>query len=335
MSEVLNLNISILSYDDTDAGTTNNPLRRAADWVRRFSNVSVSKPRSQIVTLEPAESLSLFSGVRSTAIDGTTKFDLGLLSVSTCTYRLAWSAGTPPAFRTPRVLSGDATSEVTVSVNNNATATFTASDGTLLDFTGVQVGDIVRIGGVTTGDPAGPFSLNNEGYWVVLGIGASSLTCRRLPAAAFLASAETVVLGAGFASVLKVYSSTGVQIGDKLEVRAGFSVVTHRTYVVSQVTDSFVEFVSTVPLPLEDSVVVGVSGLVFYTSSKRVCYLESDQELVIRPNGLTSNELVISPFEVGDPDRVAVWQQIGNIYDLTIVNRSGTDRAEIFVFSCE
>jgi len=332
MSEILSLFTSILSYDDTD-GTSNNPIRRSVDWARRFNNLSISKPTSRAFSVDPGQSLLLFSGVRSTSIDGTSAFDLSLLSSTTSVYRFTNSAGTAPVFRTARALATGATSNLVVAVNNNAVATFTISVAG--SFAAVQAGDILRIAGVTTGDAVGPFATVNEGYWAVLAATATVLTCRRLAGVGFSGSAETVVLGAGFATQFIVYSSAGVQIGDKVEISAGFSTVTRRTFTVSQVAPLFFEVVSTDPLPLETGILPTATGMIFYTASKKVLYLEVDQEAVVRVNGATGDSTRLSPFQVSDPDLVANYQQVGNIYSLTVVNKSEVNTLTVFIFTAE
>lgn len=333
--ENLNLITHILAYDDTEAGTTNNPRRRIADWSRLFSNLSISKPKSNVFSVEPGQTLDLFSGVRATSIDGTTAFDVSLLPTGSSVYRFTRSAGTNPNFRTPRTLGADATSQITVTINNNATAQFMASGGTLVNFSPVQVGDILRIAGITTGDAAGPFAALNEGYWVVLTVTALSVTCRRLAGASFLGAAETVTLGASFATNFIAYSAAGVQLGDRMEITAGFSPVTQKTFTVSQAAPLFIEIVSAEPLPLENLVIPGISGMVFYTSAKRLVYLEVDQEAVIRVNGYTGNATRLSPFLAADPSLVASYQQVGNVYQLTIVNKSETATLNGFFFFAE
>lgn len=333
MSEILNLNTSLLTYDDTDQGTTNNPMRRLSDWTRRFSNVVVSRAKSSSFVIDPGQSLLLFSGVRTTSIDGTTAFGMSLLSSSTSTYRFTNSAGAAPAFRTARALATSALSQVVVAINNNAVATFTVSIAG--SFAAAQVGDILRIAGVATGDASGPFAAGNEGYWVVLSATASVLTCRRLAGAAFSGSAETVILGVTFATLFTVYSSAGVQIGDKVEISAGFSVVTQRTFTVSQVAPTFFEVVSADPLPLETGILPGAAGMVFYTAAKKVVYCEVDQEAVVRPNGYTGDLIRLSPFTPSDSSLVASYQQIGNIFSLTVVNKSDVNTLNLFVFTAE
>ena len=333
--KLLNLAHHILAYDPV-SGETNNPLKRFTDWTRRYNNLQVNKPQSDNICVAPGATKSLFSGVVATSIDGTTAFSIALLSGSSTSYRMTSTAGTSPNFRTARSIASDATSQISVTVNNNATATFTASGGTIADFSVVQVGDILRISGTSTGDSNGPFNDLNEGYWVVLAKTATTLTCKRQAGVDFSAAAESgIVLGASFATNFIVYSAAGVQIGNKVQISFGFSSVTQQTFTVTQVAPLFIEFVSTSSLPLETGIIPTATGMIFYSSLKRIVYIEADQECVIRVNGMTGNELRLSPFVAGDSDQVAVFHQIGSAYSLDIVNKSEINTLNVFYFIAE
>ncbi|MHA1860985.1 MAG: hypothetical protein ACTSVM_01635 [Candidatus Ranarchaeia archaeon] len=330
--KLLNLITNLLAYDPIN-GETNNPQQRIADWKRQFLNLPISNPKSDNVSIEPSETRSIFSGIRTTSLDGTTAFDVSLLANQTSTYRFAHSAGTAPGFRTARALSTDATSEITVTVNNNATAELEATGGTIASFAAVTVGDVLRISGATTGDVDGPFNDLNEGYWTVLSATATKLTCKRPLAEGFSGSAESsILLGADFATNFIVYSANGVQVGDSVEISAGFSSVTQKTFVVSQVTPLFFEVVSVEPLPLETAIVPGVAGMVFYTEAKRVIYLETDRNAEVRLNGASGSEVRMSPFISGDETKVAVYLQVGLVYSLEVVNRSDTAPMNVYFF---
>lgn len=333
--KLLNLNTHILAYDPVN-GETNNPERRISDWTRKFANISVSKPKSDSVSVDPSATKTIFSGVRSTSIDGTTAFDVTLLSNKPSTYRFSRTAGTSPNFRTPRSIGTDATSQITVATNNNATVTFTASGGTLADFSAVVVGDTLRISGVTTGDANGPFNDLNEGLWTVLAKTGTTLTCRRPPNVGFSGADEIgIILGASFDSNFIVYSAAGVQEGDSVEISAGFSSVTRKSFIVSAVAPLFFEVVSSDALPLEAGIIPTASGMVFYTDAKRIIYVEADQEALIRVNGMSGDQVRLSPFLAADSAKVAAYMQIGNIYSLDIVNKSDSTQMNVFFFMAE
>jgi len=332
----LNLTHHILAYDASEKGANDNPQRRLAHYVREFKNQSIKNVLSNQVVVPPSGSVSIYSGVQATSIAADTAFDVTLLSGSADAYRFRRSAGTQPALRAERSFLADATSEVTVTVNNNATATFASTGGTVLSMGAVAVGDVLRVSGVPTGDAAGPFNALNAGYWVVAAKTANSVACVRPDGASFSAAAEgPIVLGAGFASSFRIYSAAGVQVGYQVDITAGFSPVTRRTLTVSAVAPDFFEVSSPVALPLEAGVVPGAAGVTFYASAKHVVYIETDQAASIRLNGDTSDRCLMAPFLPGDPNQVAVFHKLGMTYSVTAVNRSASDPMSVYWFLAE
>jgi hypothetical protein len=75
--------------------------------------------------------------------------------------------------------------------------------------------------------------------------------------------------------------------------------------------------------------------MIFYTNSKKVIYVEVDEEALVQVNGYTGTAVRLSPFTVADPNLVAAYQQVGNIWSLTIVNRSTTATLNGWYFNCE
>ena len=125
----LNLLSSVLSYDDNISSTVNNnPYKRVPDWSTQIYGLTVKNPQALKYTVAPNSSVNLFDGTHSTAIDNTTAFSLTFVSGST--YRLQYTAGTAPLFRIPRLLSTDATTTFSVSINNNSVVTYTHVAGT-------------------------------------------------------------------------------------------------------------------------------------------------------------------------------------------------------------
>jgi hypothetical protein len=325
---VLDIHSSIVVYGDGEIATSN-PQRVYVDWSTHVTGVSVVQPSSREYQALPGETLSIFSGVRTTAIDNTTTFALTLNSVKSGVYRLTYSSGTAPAFRTARTVN---TSGVllTISINNNATAEVLAGGAI---FGNVQVGDIVFIPNTTTGDAAGPFNVNNVGFWVVLATSTTKITLKRRVGEAFSGVAEAVTPSSN--SQFTVFSAAGVQVGDTVEISAGFSAVTQKAYVVSEVTATWVEFTSTENLPLESGIVPTATGVVFYNDSKRFVRVEVDQDAAVRLNGDTGNSVRLAPRVSGDPDQTAHFEKWGPCWQLVIVNRSTTSTMVINVISAE
>lgn len=328
---VLDVHSTYLVYGDSGSAT-NNPLRRYADWTRHITSESVSNPSVEDFDLLPGETKLIFSGSRSTAVDGTTEFDLSLHPTQASVYRMTHSAGTAPSFRTSRALALDG-EEVTISINNNATAVLALDGSSAKNFNAVQVGDTVFLPGVTTGDDANVFNLNNEGFWLVLARTTLTLTLRRRVGEAFVGVAETVTLTNDVQ--LQAFSSTGVQIGDSMEISAGFSALAHKVYIVAEVTPSWVQFLSTEPLPLEDGAVPAATGLAFYSQAKRFVRVEVDQDAILRLNGDTGSTLRLAPRIAGDQEAVAHFEAWGSFWSLTIVNRSTAASMRVNVLAVE
>jgi len=324
---ILNQALSIVIYDDADS--TNNPLQQYSDW-RRSVLSTVSNPQIKKYKIQPNSSSTIFSGARTTLIDGTTAFSIALNTYNSSAYRITRTGGTSPAFRTDRGLTLTGMT-ITVAINNNSTATFTTSGGS---FAAVQVGDILFVPSALTGDAAlaNPISVVNGGFWTILASSVSAITVMR--DGDFSGVAEAAVLTDN--AQLQAFTSTGIQINDTLEISNGFSVITQKTFKVSTITPSWVEFISTTPLPLETGILPTNSGMTFYTDAKRWVRIEVDQEAVGRFNGDTTNTNRISPRTAGDiASGFGHNDKWGTAWSLDIVNRSRTNSMTAIIFTIE
>jgi len=324
---ILSIVSQVTAFDDASSG--NQPTKRLMDWRRSLLQLPVTDPKSEKITLDPLASLVVFDGTRSTSIDGTSAFALTTSSLSATRYRITNSAGTAPALRTARsvTLSG---LNVTITVNLNLSVTITVSAGT--PFGAVQVGDVVFLPGVSTGDPASPFNNLNLGYWTVLTASSASITVARADGTVFEGLTETVAVVSN--TSLQAYSIAGVQVGDTVALSAGFATPALRSFSVQAINPSWFEFVSTTPLGAQTGIIPGVSGVAFYTNAKRFVYVESDQEVSVRCNGDVGNFNVLTPWVSGDEEKVGMFQRAGTSFKLELVNKSST-KARIFVASAE
>jgi len=279
------------------------------------------------VEVAPLAEVQLFSGTRSLTTDNTTEYALALVSSST--YRIRWTGtGAAPGFRVDRnvaVTGGNAI----VTLNANQTVTVTHSAGAV--FGAVVAGDSVRIPGVVTNETAGPFDSLNQGNWAVLSATATTLVLSRASGTVFTGRTETVAITNN--SQFISYSSAGVQVGDTIDIAGGFSVPTRQGFVVSQVTSSMVEFVSTVPLA-QETVIPGVAAFVVYSSSNRYLYIETNQACAIKLNGAIDETNRVDPIIAGDQSKVGFFEKWGPTYSLSVKNRS-TNIATITVFTAE
>lgn len=309
----LNLQINAIAYKDNKP--SNNPLMRAFDYTIKLLGNAVNLPKSNDYTIAPGEVRNIFNGTRTTAIDGTTAFDVSQPDPSVNVYRFTNSGGTAPVLRTDRVPAVDNTSQFSVTVNGPL-MTITNTGGTALDTTNVVVGDQLLLGLGSGFNPA------NCGQFTIIAKSSNSLTVQNLNAAA-----ETVTV-ADFTQFF-VYSNGGgnsnqIQIGDKAIIAAGFSQVTWGTYDVTQVTPTYFEIAVAAPngLPLETGIMPGTSGLIFYSAAKRFVMVQAQQKCSIRCNSDVSDNNVVEPVEADNPERPGVFLKQGTVYSLSINNLS-------------
>lgn len=323
----LNFSIVLTAFDAGSQGS----LRKHVDWRRALQGMQVQAPQDPVYRIPPGATQTIFNGVRSTSLDNTTQLTLSLSPLASNRYRFTWTGGTAPVFRTDRAL---ATAGHTLTLALPGNGTMSVSSSTVGDFASVQVADSVWIPGATTGDPAGPFDELNTGLWTVLAKDGTStqLQLQRPAGSDFAAFAQAVVVVAN--SNFQAFSAAGVQVGDKVDISAGFSTPVLQTFTVDRLTAKWFEALATGPLPIAQVATPGTAGIQFYVSTKRVVYVEVDQEAILRFNGDTSNTGRISPFAAGSPDGVGWDTRSGPVWQLDIVNRS-TETMNALVISAE
>lgn len=330
MDATLNLYTKLLAFSDTTINS--NPRLRAVDWERESSGIAVQEPDSKGHEIAVGGSKLIFDGTRTTLTDGTTNFSIALLTGSSSTYRITYTSGTNPVFRTDRSLTLNSC-VVTFLVLANNIVNLSVPALSPSDFTNVVVGDTLFIPHTTTGDSANVINVLNAGYWQVLAkTDAQNLVVSRFVEDVFEAVSETVTLTSN--AQLRAFSSSGVQVDDSMVISAGFSTAAQKSYTVTAVTSTFVEFVSSLPLPNQTGIVPGAAGISFYTDNKRLLYIEADQECVVRINGDTGNYQRLSPIEPGNTSRPGIFLKWGSVYSLTIVNKS-TSTLNCLVISAE
>jgi hypothetical protein len=310
----LNILTSIFGYEDENP--TNNPSKANFRWTTDLQGIEIKEPKSETVKLAPSQSKSLFSGMASLLDDNTTTYDITLKPSTTNTYIIMHNSGTAPEFRQARNIASDATTEVDVT-KNGPLLTFTASAGTIWNLTSVLVGDEVRIGGV--------FNIQNQGKYKILSKTTTSFT---VDSASGVAE-TSISLGITFSSQVQIYSSTGVQIGDKVDLTSGFSSVSLGTYEITDVASDYIEIFSPKVLPEEIAV---QTTLNIYTSQKKFIYIESDKKLDIKINGIISNK--IEPIQFGTKQKPGIFLNTGSVYSLEIENKS-LDTATVFFVTAE
>jgi len=318
MDATLNVTLKILAFGDRNVNS--NPRLRYVDWSRDASGIQVRDPKVEAHAIDPGATKLIFDGTRATSIALSTAFSVTLSPLDPSRYRITWTGGTNPTFRVDRglTLTGIA---ATFLVYANNTVNLSVPALAAFDFSSVSPGDTVFIPSTASGDPAGPFSPLNGGYWQVLAVlDSKNLSMARFAGSDFEAVNETVTLTAN--SQLQAYSTTGVQTGDRVDISAGFAAATRKTFEIVTVTSTFIEVMSTTALPPETGVTPGTSGMIFYTDAKSFLYIEGDQEAAVRLNGSTDNSQRMSPIEAGNPDRPGQYLKRGPAWSLSIVNRA-------------
>lgn len=147
-----NFNFFIYLNTNSDANSSNNPSLSNFKWSRNLNSILVNDSESLSFSLAPGETKSIFSGVRTLAQDNTTQYSISLVPGTSNIYKLAWSGGTAPAFRTKRSPGADATTAVNVT-QNGPLLTFSSAPSTFASFSGQVAGMTTNI--VITADNAG------------------------------------------------------------------------------------------------------------------------------------------------------------------------------------
>lgn len=316
----LNLTLFLNAY--SDGNPSNNPNRSNFKWERSLNGLLVNDPNSLEFSLAPGESKTLLNGSRVLTQDLTTQYSIVTVPSSSASYQLKWVGGTSPGFRASRSTGADATTGISVTVNGPV-ATFTSTAGTSLNLIagGVVVGDFVRIGNL--------FNSLNRGEWKIIAVTATSFSVVNVSAAA----EGPIVLGAGFGDQLKIYGADGVQVSDTLRISGGFSPITQGSYIVTSVSDTFLQFSSVSPLPQEGPITT--QSVAVYYMAKNLIYIESDQNISILTNGSLNEE--ISPIVVqgtANNTKPGMFLKTSTVHSLTITNNS-VSIANIFFASVE
>lgn len=290
----------------SDQNPSNNASLNNFKWTRNIEGIQNEESSAESFNLAPLESKVLFSGTRILPQDNTTTFNLTLKPFTQNIYRLNILSGPQDYFRTPRNLFVDDTTEVQL-IKNGSVITISSIDGANMDTTDVIVGDSLRLGSL--------FSPVNQGEHRII-----SKTPNSISIINNLGANESVVLGLDYDEQLEIYSSSGIQIGDKLYINNGFSLASFGTYTIKDVSSNYLEFYSTSPLLEESSVPANIT---IYSESKQFVYLENTTKLALKING---NEVIdLEPFSACNASRPGVFMIRSTIFSLEVENKDLND----------
>jgi hypothetical protein len=312
-----------------DGNATNNPQKRIPDWTQNIQGMSVNNPLSAEYAIQPSQSLSIFNGSYTTSI-GAIPISVSLNPFANGTYRFTGTSAL--GLRVDRAIDFTGTTLV-LTVNNNSLATLAITAGAAT-FASAQVGDIIILPGIITGDtvPSTFFSAINQGFWQIIGIPTTTtVSMVRAYSQPFQGAAQTVT--AVPTGLVSVFSSTGVQIGDTVSITGGFSPVTQGDYVLSQVTSKWFEFATQSPIPLETAT-PSSSQMIFYKTLKKFVYVQADQNCVIRCNADVTDNVSVNPTYTPNGN-VGIFFKMGYTYSLTVVNKSSLNTLRVVVITAE
>ena len=311
------LNLLVYLSACSDSSASNSPSLSNFRWTREISGIPASNPISEAFSLSPGEIKSLFSGARTLAADLTTRYGISLKPLNSSIYRLNQTAGTFSVFKTARANGADNTTQITAVVNGPI-VTFSSVAGTSLNMAAVLVGDLVRIGD--------QFNILNQGEYKIIAKTANSFTVENQMAV----NEGPIVLGATYANQLRIYGANGVQRGDTIVIKSGFSLATFGSYKITDVSDNYVDFSSIEALPAESNIYSG--DIAIYSQAKNLVYLESDQKCTVTINGIQMASL--EPFIVNNSRQPGVFMLKATVWSLDITNNS-LDSASCFIATVE
>lgn len=322
---ILNIINQLLCY--SDGTVTDNPHMRAIDHRRRMESLPVKNPYQNNLVLKPGQSFSVFENSINSGLDITSVLDLTVASSTESVYRLKIASGSG-SFKTARSTSSLAQCNVTV--NNNAMAIF---DFAGADISQVQVGDIMRIAGNKTYSTLSNFAFNplNSGNWIVIGISGTKISAIRKVTSAFEGITESISDCSGD---VDFFADDGLSEGNKISISGAFSPASYGVYEIQDVTPTEIFLMASMPIPEETGINYADNAVIFYTGTKKLIYIEVDQECVVKFDGGTENTNKISPVKAGDKLLPGYLHKWGDTYSCIIINKSMT-QCNIKYFTCE
>jgi hypothetical protein len=285
------LNFTLQRGAYQDATPVTNPQQKNFDFTLTKCGLTVNSPISHTKIVTAGQTLLLESTGRTMPSLNTTEFEFSRPIASSDLIRMRYTGtGTAPGFRTKRTIGSDATTTVDITSVSSTAKLITASAGTAFNFSSVLVGDVVYLQ-VSDDAFTTPFEGSSVGrHYPVVDVTSTALTVRDN---GNLAEQSNVLLGADFDSAFRVFSNTGVYVGDKLKFNSAAAFKSdNKAYVVEilDVTDRDLYYVNPAALP-ETTVSNVAAPFLIYERLLNFVALEANGPLKVLINGSETIEL--------------------------------------------
>jgi hypothetical protein len=244
------LNLSIVRTAYTDSTPSVSPTESLFDHRFSKSGIPVDDPSGSVYTVSPGQTVSLGSTARTLTYTATTEFGISFPVTGSQIVRMRWTGtGTAPGFRTYRAMAGAANTVVDLIRVSPTALKIINNSGTALDFSTVATGDEVHFhANEETFTNPFPYGMCGQTYQVIES-SANFIIIRDNGAGSAMSE---LAIGATFADAMRIFSSDGVQIGDKVSFSSTCSFsYDNRAYVqtVTSVTDRELVFINPYALP--------------------------------------------------------------------------------------
>lgn len=228
---------------NTAASSAQNPLKASSAASLSFdvAGLVLDVAEGFSVVLDPREERVVASTRKTLSLDSTTEIQItqpyNSLSQENV-WRIRWTQnGTSPNFRIRRTLTINNTTTVSVSRLNDTVSRvqFSVAIGA-----NAKINDILLFEKENDLGFVSPFNSGNQGIPVrIVGVGTNFLD---VDDAGVLVNESSVLLGVDYLNVLKVFSSTGVQVTDVLKISSSaFNYGNRGTYKIIFVSADYIE----------------------------------------------------------------------------------------------
>jgi len=315
-----NFYIGRLSY--LDSSPTQNPKYQHFNYVTKAEGIQAEFPISVSLSIPPGGSHQLASTLRTLAPNlSTSEFNVSF-PLTPDRARIRWTeTGTAPNFRTLRPINyGTVPATTTYAVTSaSATSKVITLTGAGVDLSSAVHGDIVYL---QASDNSFTSPLNASSplaSYTVLSSTVNSITVRDINN--YLVEETSIVLGADYDSVIRVFSATGVLIGDRVSFNqaSSFSIDNKTgTYQVVDVTDRDLVVIN--PNAIPETVVSGVAApFSIYNYLIKFAAIEANTDFSLTINGGTAIKVTqIQPY-------LAIFAGSTEAYSLSVTNNSATE----------